>query len=102
VKAPIIFGSPEGSTNQSINHQGRLTLKASAAATYTPVMAKASALAGVEGYQLNPSQGAGLPISGVLAKGSPFQISLQSGKTNGFNIRSVNISHAVSITWKGV
>lgn len=70
------FHSLKGSTNQSINHQGRLTVKASVAATYAHALAKASALAGVEGYQLNPSQGAGLPILEVPAKGSVFEIRL--------------------------
>lgn len=70
MKTSIRFRFPEGSTNQSINHQGRLTTKASATVTYRGVLPKASALAGVEGYQLNPSQGAGLPILGEPAKGS--------------------------------
>jgi hypothetical protein len=66
--------APNGSTNQSINHQGRLLIRAAHGNGYTRCLAEtASALAGVEGYQLNPSQGAGLPVSEAPAKGSAFE-----------------------------
>ena len=65
--------SPNGSTTQSINHQGWLQITAGHCERYRVGLAKrksASALAGVEGFQLNPSQGAGVPKSGAPAKGS--------------------------------
>ena len=66
--------TPHGSTNQSINLQGRLGITAMPCERYSDGLATrelTSALAGVEGlHQLNPSQGAGVPESGAPAKGS--------------------------------
>ena len=72
---------PNGSTNQSINHQGRLLIRTANSTGYERCLAEtASALAGVEGYQLNPSQGAGLPVSEAPAKGSGFENSSQEAE----------------------